>query len=81
MPCFSLLAQVQMRANSLVLRVNARVSCQAGGMACGLRPTLAGEPGWHAIAFSQNALLTRGLCGRREWGLRSQAMPPTLSDD
>ena len=43
MPCFSLPAQMQMRAMPHLLRVNAKVSCQAGGMACGLRPTLAGD--------------------------------------
>jgi len=54
---------------------------QAGGVACVLRLTLAGQLYWSAIIAASTPLWACVLCGNREWSLRPQATPPAFGGD
>ena len=69
----------------------AAASYQAGGATYALRPVsfslwrgsneARGRMAHQSRDSSQTVLLARPLRGGREWGLRSQATPPTFTDD
>ena len=59
----------------------ATASYKAGGATYALRPTLAVEWPINPATLHKPHCWHAPLRGSREWGLRSQATPPTFTDD